>query len=39
MGKWENFSDEEIIDILTTSKTYKEVAIKLGYSNSNGQLS
>jgi len=31
MKKYERFSREEIISIINTSKTYKEVILKLGY--------
>jgi len=32
MKKWEHFSDEELYNILKTSKTYREALLALGYS-------
>ena len=32
MKKWEHFSDEELYNILKTSKTYRETLLALGYS-------
>ena len=37
--KWELFSEEELREILLTSKTFKEVAQKLGYKGCNGKIS
>lgn len=37
--KWELFSNEELREILLTSKTFKEVAQKLGYQGCNGRIS
>lgn len=37
--KWESFSEEELKNIILTSKTFKEVASKLGYNGCNGKTS
>lgn len=34
MKKYEHFSKEEILSIINTSRTYKEVMLKLGYAES-----
>ena len=36
-AKWENFSDDEIIEILKNSKNYSDAARKLGYAP-NGKI-
>lgn len=36
MKKWERFSDLELQEIVQTSKSYREVARKLGYSETSG---
>ena len=38
-SKWDNFSKEEIIEILNTSKSFKEVSQRIGYSGCNLTIS
>lgn len=38
MEKWQKFSNEELEYIYKTSKSFSEVAKKLGYSGCNGKL-
>ena len=36
MKKWENFSKEEIENFIKESRSYRDLALKLGYSNESG---
>ena len=38
MKKWEKFSDEELKTIVQNSISYREVALKLGYSDTSGNI-
>ena len=38
MKKWEKFSDEELKTIVQNSLSYREVALKLGYSDKSGNI-
>lgn len=38
-SKWDNFSEKEIIEILNTSKSFKEVSQRIGYSGCNLTIS
>lgn len=38
MKKWENFSKEEIENFIKESRSYRDLALKLGYSNESGSV-